>query len=104
MSVEFYRGSPGSFDSRTPNRTTLNRWTGRTVNTAQPDCAGTGHCVNEGQAMNHEGRSIPDKTEVVVAEMVIAKVVFSYVAEINVLGSMLAASNIQTMPSTPMSS
>ena len=28
MSVEFYRGSPGKFDSRTINRTTLNRWTG----------------------------------------------------------------------------
>ena len=31
MSVEFYRGSPGKFDSRTLNRTTLNRWTGRTA-------------------------------------------------------------------------
>ena len=30
MSVEFYRGSPGKFDSRTLNRTTLSRWTGRT--------------------------------------------------------------------------
>ena len=30
MSVEFLRGSPGSFDSRTLNRKTLNRWTGRT--------------------------------------------------------------------------
>ena len=29
MSVEFYRKSPGKFDSRTLNRTTLNRWTGR---------------------------------------------------------------------------
>ena len=29
MSVEFYRESPGKFDSRTLNRTTLNRWTGR---------------------------------------------------------------------------
>ena len=29
MSVEFYRGSPGKFDSRTLNRKTLNRWTGR---------------------------------------------------------------------------
>ena len=29
MSVEFCRGSPGKFDSRTLNRTTLNRWTGR---------------------------------------------------------------------------
>ena len=28
MSVEFYRESPGSFDSRTLNRTTLSRWTG----------------------------------------------------------------------------
>ena len=28
MSVEFYRESPGKFDS-TLNRTTLNRWTGR---------------------------------------------------------------------------
>ena len=30
MSLEFYRESPGKFDSRTLNRTTLNRWTGRT--------------------------------------------------------------------------
>ena len=29
MPVEFYRESPGKFDSRTLNRTTLNRWTGR---------------------------------------------------------------------------
>ena len=29
MSVEFYRGTPGKFDSRTLNRKTLNRWTGR---------------------------------------------------------------------------
>ena len=29
MSVEFYRGSPGNFDSRTLNRETLDRWTGR---------------------------------------------------------------------------
>ena len=28
MSVEFYRGSPGKFDSRTLSRETLNRWTG----------------------------------------------------------------------------
>ena len=29
MSVEFDRESPGKFDSRTLNRTTINRWTGR---------------------------------------------------------------------------
>ena len=29
-SVEFDRGSPGKFDSRTLSRETLNRWTGRT--------------------------------------------------------------------------
>ena len=29
MSVEFYRGSPGKFDPRTLNRTTVSRWTGR---------------------------------------------------------------------------
>ena len=29
MSVEFYRESPGKFDSRTLSRETLNRWTGR---------------------------------------------------------------------------
>ena len=29
MSVEFDTGSPGKFDSRTLNRETLNRWTGR---------------------------------------------------------------------------
>ena len=32
MSVEFYRESPGKFDSRTLNRKTLDRWTGRTTN------------------------------------------------------------------------
>ena len=31
MSVEFYRGSPGKFDSRTLSRKTLSRWTGRTA-------------------------------------------------------------------------
>ena len=30
MSVEFYRESPGKFDSRTLSRKTLSRWTGRT--------------------------------------------------------------------------
>ena len=43
MSVEFYRGSPGKFDSRTLNRNTLNSWTGRTqVNfggKSHPECA-----------------------------------------------------------------
>ena len=29
MSIEFYRGSPGKFDSRTLSRETLSRWTGR---------------------------------------------------------------------------
>ena len=31
MSVEFDRGSPGKFDSRTLNRETLDRWTVRTT-------------------------------------------------------------------------
>ena len=31
MSVELYRESPGKFDSRTLNRKTLNRWTGRKI-------------------------------------------------------------------------
>ena len=31
MPVEFDRGSPGKFDSRTLNMKTLNRWTERTV-------------------------------------------------------------------------
>ena len=30
MSVEFYRESLGTFDSRTRSRETLSRWTGRT--------------------------------------------------------------------------
>ena len=30
MTVEFDRGSPGKFDSRTLSRKTLSRWTGRT--------------------------------------------------------------------------
>ena len=31
MSVEFYRESPGKLDSRTLNRKTLDRWTGRMI-------------------------------------------------------------------------
>ena len=31
MSVEFYRESPGKFDSKALSRETLSRWTGRTV-------------------------------------------------------------------------
>ena len=31
MSVALYRESPGKFDSRTLNRKTLDRWTGRNV-------------------------------------------------------------------------
>ena len=31
MSVEFDRESPGKFDSRTLNRQTLSRWTGRSI-------------------------------------------------------------------------
>ena len=34
MSVEFYRGSPGKFDSRTLSRETLSRWTGRSEQAA----------------------------------------------------------------------
>ena len=37
MSVEFYRGSPGKFDSRTLNRTTLNSWTGRNMKWSNGD-------------------------------------------------------------------
>ena len=33
MSVEFYRGSPGKFDSRTLSREIISRWTGRSVST-----------------------------------------------------------------------
>ena len=40
MSVEFYRESPGKFDSRTLNRKTLNRWTGR----RQKEGGGAGAC------------------------------------------------------------
>ena len=29
MSVELFRGSPAKFDSRTLNRTIIDRWTGR---------------------------------------------------------------------------
>ena len=31
MPVEFYRESPGKFDSRTLNTKTLSRWTGRSA-------------------------------------------------------------------------
>ena len=31
MPVEFYRESPGKFDSRTLGRETLSRWTGRII-------------------------------------------------------------------------
>ena len=36
MSVEFDRGSPGKFDSRTLSRETLSRWTGRSHITSRP--------------------------------------------------------------------
>jgi hypothetical protein len=45
MSVEFDRGSPGKFDSRTLNRETLNRWTAyaaRRVQTPQHTAGGKG--------------------------------------------------------------
>ena len=54
MSVEFDRGSPGKFDSRTLNRKTLNRWTGRRHTYVYnvicsgmhvPTCACIGVCV-----------------------------------------------------------
>ena len=38
MSVEFDRRSPGKFDSRTLNRKTLGRWTGRIMFTEQHVC------------------------------------------------------------------
>ena len=43
-SVEFYRGSPGKFDSRTLSRETLSRWTGHTTQrqTAPADEDGAG--------------------------------------------------------------
>ena len=36
MSVDFYRESPGKSDSRTLNRTTFSRWTGRNRPSATP--------------------------------------------------------------------
>ena len=46
MSVEFDRGSPGKFDSRTLNRKTLSRWTGRIDNNDDPPWGRTnGHPV-----------------------------------------------------------
>ena len=45
MSVEFYRESPGMFDSRTLNRTTLNRWTGRKKSLAA-SCPSHADCHN----------------------------------------------------------
>ena len=41
MSVEFDRGSPGKFDSRTLNRKILSSWTGRKM-------------IGDLQAINHE--------------------------------------------------
>ena len=38
MSVEFHRESPGKFASRTLNRKTLNRWTGRGVGSDRSWC------------------------------------------------------------------
>ena len=40
MSVESYRGSPGKFDSMTLSRTTLNRWTGRSLVEGVPSLPG----------------------------------------------------------------
>ena len=36
MSVEFDRGSPGKFDSRTLSRETLSRWNGRSITPSVP--------------------------------------------------------------------
>ena len=41
MSVEFDRGSPGKFDSRTLNRNALSRWTGR-IHVADGSARGLG--------------------------------------------------------------
>ena len=38
MSVEFDRGSPGKFDSRTLNRETLNRGIGRIIDRNSTSC------------------------------------------------------------------
>ena len=50
MSVEFYRESPGKFDSRTLSRKTLNRWTGR--NRLVFHHVGTHHRARNQQTMN----------------------------------------------------
>ena len=51
MSVEFDRESPGKFDSRTLDRKTLNRWTGRTpTNTPTSTSTSTVHLHRQGVA------------------------------------------------------
>ena len=45
MSIEFDRGSPGKFDSRTLSRKTLSRWTGRTSNATLAIWRGYEHVV-----------------------------------------------------------
>ena len=37
MSIEFDRGSPGKFDSRTLSRKTPSRWTGRSISGSSGD-------------------------------------------------------------------
>ena len=51
MSVELYRESPGKFDSRTLNRKTLTRWTGRIhdtdTNTSSDSSDGNAAAAND---------------------------------------------------------
>ena len=54
MSVEFHRKSPGKFDSRTLNRETLSRWTGRTVHASLR--ASRRACDNAGPRINQNFR------------------------------------------------
>ena len=45
VSVEFYRESPGKFDSRTPNGKTLNRWTVRIPEVGSLAAEVRGYCM-----------------------------------------------------------
>ena len=60
-SVEFYRESPGKFDSRTLNSKTLNRWTGGT-DTAQGDtvAAALHRTTTSEQHLTRAGKEKPE--------------------------------------------
>ena len=61
MSVEFYRESPGKFDSRTLSRETLSRWTGRNCPAAEDQQAGLRGRLQDGLLVVSRPEILRDK-------------------------------------------